>query len=178
EPQSFNRYAYVLNNPLRWIDPDGHQGKEPPGGKFKGGVDVCISCAWDDVEAFFREGRRRLLEAQQAIARGFRDLFNLMGQEPLRNDAHYVGLSVKQAIQPNSLEDLISGFHGVGYAMGMVAGGGGARPGRILVSAGGKLVPVPSNWVARVANNGKGLVFQEAGAVGNGNMIRIMDANA
>ena len=27
QPQSMNRYAYVLNNPLRYVDPTGHQGK-------------------------------------------------------------------------------------------------------------------------------------------------------
>jgi RHS repeat-associated protein len=26
-PHTWNQYAYVMNNPLRWIDPSGHQGK-------------------------------------------------------------------------------------------------------------------------------------------------------
>jgi hypothetical protein len=28
-PQSMNRYAYVQNNPLRWVDPTGHTPQEP-----------------------------------------------------------------------------------------------------------------------------------------------------
>ena len=31
-PQSFNRYSYVRNNPLRYIDPTGNQDEEPPPG--------------------------------------------------------------------------------------------------------------------------------------------------
>jgi RHS repeat-associated protein len=29
EPQSFNLYAYVFNNPLRWVDPSGHSAQDP-----------------------------------------------------------------------------------------------------------------------------------------------------
>ena len=29
DPQSFNRYTYVLNNPLRYIDPDGLSAEDP-----------------------------------------------------------------------------------------------------------------------------------------------------
>ncbi len=41
-PQSYNRYAYVLNNPLRYTDPDGHGPKEwaQAVGQFGGGVFV------------------------------------------------------------------------------------------------------------------------------------------
>ena len=34
---------------------------------------------------------------------------------------------------------------------------------------------MPDSFVARVADNGQGLVYQEAGAAGNTNMVRIMD---
>jgi RHS repeat-associated protein len=42
----------------------------------------------------------------------------------------------------------------------------------------GNLIRVPENWESRIANNGRGLVFQEPGAGGNSNMIRIMDPTA
>lgn len=39
-PQLFNRYTYVLNNPLRHVDPTGHMEVDPGGG---GGCDLdCI----------------------------------------------------------------------------------------------------------------------------------------
>jgi hypothetical protein len=37
---------------------------------------------------------------------------------------------------------------------------------------------VPEGWVPRVADNGKGTVFQRRGAQGNADMIRIMDPTA
>lgn len=62
-------------------------------------------------------------------------------------------------------------------AKGVEASGGGV--GRLFVNtAEGHTVPVPDNFVARVADNGQGLVYQEAGAVDNANMVRIMDPTA
>jgi len=46
-PQSLNRYAYVLNNPLRYTDPSGHYSEEEIMKSF--GVST-----WDEVLAFFQ----------------------------------------------------------------------------------------------------------------------------
>jgi RHS repeat-associated protein len=35
EKDGFNRYAYVSNNPLRWIDPSGHHDEEPKAPKWE-----------------------------------------------------------------------------------------------------------------------------------------------
>jgi len=39
----------------------------------------------------------------------------------------------------------------------------------------GKVVPIPKGFTARVADDGKGIVFQKPGSSGNANMVRIMD---
>lgn len=39
----------------------------------------------------------------------------------------------------------------------------------------GMTYEIPAGWKGRVADNGKGLVFQKPGSTGNANMIRIMD---
>jgi hypothetical protein len=39
----------------------------------------------------------------------------------------------------------------------------------------GMTYEIPAGWKGRVADNGKGLVFQKPGSAGNANMIRIMD---
>jgi len=48
-PQSFNRYSYVYNNPLKYVDPTGHFSEKEIMGFF--GVE-----AWEGVLAFFEEG--------------------------------------------------------------------------------------------------------------------------
>ena len=49
-PQSFNRFSYVYNNPLRYRDPTGHLSEDQIMSHF--GVDT-----WDEVLAFFEQGR-------------------------------------------------------------------------------------------------------------------------
>jgi RHS repeat-associated protein len=41
EPQSLNKYAYVYNNPCRYVDPDGHCGT--PQGLKPGQVGICVA---------------------------------------------------------------------------------------------------------------------------------------
>ena len=48
-PQSLNRFAYVLGNPLRFRDPSGYYSEDEIIEPF--GVDT-----WDEVLAFFSEG--------------------------------------------------------------------------------------------------------------------------
>jgi RHS repeat-associated protein len=40
-PQTLNLYSYVRNNPLKYIDPDGHQGQDP---KKTTDPDICDDC--------------------------------------------------------------------------------------------------------------------------------------
>ena len=47
--------------------------------------------------------------------------------------------------------------------------------GTFVTTPGGRTYDIPAGWTGRVADNGKGLVFQKAGSTGNNDMVRIMD---
>ena len=44
-----------------------------------------------------------------------------------------------------------------------------------VATPGGIAVPIPKGWIGRVADNGKGIVYQRHGAMGNADTIRIME---
>ena len=69
-PQSFNRYSYVLNNPLRYVDPSGYYSEE----EIMTAFDVSM---WDEVLAYFEadgalEGRWGWLEILRRAEDGWR----------------------------------------------------------------------------------------------------------
>ena len=44
-----------------------------------------------------------------------------------------------------------------------------------MTTRSGTTVAIPEGWLARTADNGKGIVYQRPGVTGNADMIRIMD---
>jgi RHS repeat-associated protein len=44
DPQSLNKYGYCLNNPFKFVDPDGHQARVSDVLKFWGTISACQSC--------------------------------------------------------------------------------------------------------------------------------------
>jgi RHS repeat-associated protein len=53
--------------------------------------------------------------------------------------------------------------------------GSGGQASIFLTTPRGATYQIPSDWVAREADNGKGIVFQQPGAEGNADSIRIME---
>lgn len=57
-------------------------------------------------------------------------------------------------------------------------GAGDAMASRYLKPMSDSPVDIPQGWAPRVADNGKGVVFQRPGATGNADMIRVDDSGA
>ncbi|WP_320671610.1 RHS repeat-associated core domain-containing protein [Patulibacter defluvii] len=57
-------------------------------------------------------------------------------------------------------------------------GAGAPRSTRFVTTSRGTTFDIPQGWVAREADNGKGVVYQRPGATGNADMIRIMEPTA
>jgi RHS repeat-associated protein len=57
-PQTLNKYQYCLNNPLRYVDPDGHQGQE--GNADTGIIDRLITSAQEVLGSLFGSLQRAI----------------------------------------------------------------------------------------------------------------------
>ncbi len=72
-PQQFNRYAYCLNNPLRYIDPSGHQGCPPgmsycPEDPMKALRDMWYQVFGPDSKNKYPDGPQRTIFIQSSVA--------------------------------------------------------------------------------------------------------------
>jgi RHS repeat-associated protein len=144
-PQLWNRYPYVRNNPNRYVDPDGR---------------VVMSLSPEQVATINAQ-----LERKKAVEAWVSDkLDDLVGDSAAGAIASLVGAFFDPAASmvPTPTTAAVSG---------------GSRT-VFVGTQSGTLVRVPAGWLGRVADNGKGVVFQQAGAKGNANMMRIMDATA
>jgi RHS repeat-associated protein len=113
-PQSFNRYAYVYNNPLRWVDPSGHQ-NQPPDIKRSETITVIgkppSECLWGcgvDPFAFSFEGLYFFLQGPRQDAIGVR-----LPSRALFDDEHWISDETLQ-----TLANLSAGL-GTGITFGL-----------------------------------------------------------
>jgi RHS repeat-associated protein len=75
EPQALNRYAFVLNNPLRYIDPSGHCGVDVAGGLGE------LDCTYDDFVNMSLSNRIawiRALMGQPGLTDWFNNILGVM----------------------------------------------------------------------------------------------------
>ena len=55
DPQSLNKYTYCLNNPLKFVDPDGHQAKKSDVLAFWGVLATCQACQREVARGVLKE---------------------------------------------------------------------------------------------------------------------------
>jgi RHS repeat-associated protein len=141
-PQSWNRYAYVLNNPLKWVDP---YGLEPcgEGGRFdcQGSFDETITTKAYDLTAFYRFLFDRALDRSgrrlaDDLVSYIRDSYEYRSEYNAANDyttAAFIDLVGLELILPEDGADL-----GISVAMTVIPP---LRGGRLGTKTARELIP-------------------------------------
>ena len=202
--RDWNRYAYARGNPLKYNDPSGHEVCQGTGGDCTQGDS---SYSVEQLKEEWRNGlggyfafaeylnfRAQYLSYQSNPNILLSDL--LVRNEAVQGNSEIAARNLFEAqayseyYLGESVEFL---FHSAGVAEAAQnkiviaeAAGDNATLGALAIlgfhnlvaTSGGQLIPVPDNWVARVADNGRGIVYQRPGATGNADMVRIMEPTA
>ena len=115
-PTAWNRYAYVSNNPLSYIDPSGHSGIINPSvnstlSDSRGGIIVIFAVDLDDVV------NRYQLSPENSDAYGYSSCglyaISIAGVlvSELYNKRSEFGYDINDGIQPSNLEKLANHFY-------------------------------------------------------------------
>jgi RHS repeat-associated protein len=188
-PQSLNHYVYVQNQPTVLTDPTGAC---PEGGFWsffcQGGTspdDSTYSSNGDSSNPETRALRQRICPQNPYIC-------GVAGDQSLLDTGATGSSGEATNPSPPMTTDTTPGLtptiSDVTPTTGVITDTGVIPPSVNIESLGatdtgykfvstpdGNLIRVPENWDGRIANNGRGLVFQDPEATGNANMIRIMD---
>ncbi|HXH93130.1 MAG TPA: RHS repeat-associated core domain-containing protein [Thermoanaerobaculia bacterium] len=169
DPQSWNRYSYARDNPLRFSDPTGRQVAQEiyAAGAFAGAYILCSYAASPSAAV---PGKTNVQVLVQTAIDGFSAVKLLLGLIPGRQRTNIPTTPPPPATTPSQ-----SGTPGTQATTGVNP----AAPiqARVVNTSHGP-VTIPSDYTPRVSDSGKGTVYQAPGATGNADMIRVMNPTA
>jgi hypothetical protein len=205
-PQALNRYAYVLNAPTKYVDPSGHCASNGDDWCTRYYFDWNESTTLTSNE---RREVESVYFASFSHPSQFVDAWVNVGsvswmakrdEYSVESYLQMLGIIVSETYYAQSMETL--GFNIVSAAYGHDAAylawqvrsqnlvgprlhlsldhaGTGFVAMVFIIGHNGTIVPVPEGWIAEVARDGKGMVYQDPAYYGKGNrnMIRIADPN-
>ena len=196
DPRSYDRFSYVLNNPIRFIDPSGHSPEDEcydSGSDCEYNRSIPIENLWDPDYEDLIDNPNKAVEAYLHFLQDPAYFANLYANpESWANSEEVLYLDI--FLQYSKFHTTAAAVISVGFDPDVAAyldqahvyyGLGDTETASQLLAAAilvgtpsGVLVSVPDSWLGRVADTGKGIVYQRPGASYNANSIRIMDPGA
>jgi RHS repeat-associated protein len=175
DPLTQNRYAFTAANPINYVELDGHRSVDDGGGsgrmEFAAGTEGVQTPSRPEPSAL--GGSDRTLALSSPGLQQFAHMFDSVGKSAV--EAARTAKALRERFGKWCAQNEVK----CAIAIGVVSKGATrveVFPTRAFVTTPrGVTYDIPKGWEGRVADNGKGIVFQRPGARGNADMIRIMD---